>query len=367
MEPPRHLVAFGQFGRAQRLRLRVAASESAFDLSLVEDPETAGQWLNAHQAHAILVDAEREDAAGVALDARARAQNARVPIIGLASAANDLSFGDVFSWGGDDVVGLDGDSRGLVQRLRAFPRTAPQPPSNGRGTAVVADGDRTRRIVLGRVLRNAGYCVDFAVTAQEAADHAKATGACLVVVSAELEGATPELVKRAHADNDKPVWILSCAPKSLQETSEALSGVQRTAAMDGYAPPENVVFLANELSFAASASRRASARLLYGTTVAFRPAGGESDDRGYSYNISAGGLYVRTLAPPADDIVWLELCPPRTERRVRLVGRIVWRRGFVAADTATVPPGFGVEIVDGASTDIAAWKTGYESFCKAVG
>ncbi len=367
MEPARHLVAFGQFRRAQRIRLSVAADESAFALALVEDPEAAGEWLNAHQPHAILVDAERADAAGVALDARARAQNARVPIIGLTTAANDLSFGDVFSWGGDDVVGMGGSSRGLVQRLRAFPRTAPQPPSNGRGTAVVADCDRTRRIVLGRVLRNAGYSVDFAVTAQEAADHAKASGACLVVVSAELEGATPDLVKSARSENDKPVWILSCAPKSLKQNSEALADVERAAAMDGYAPLENVVFLANELSFAASASRRASARLLYGTTVAFRPAGRESDDHGYSYNISAGGLYVRTLAPPEDDLVWVELCPPRTERRVRLVGRVVWRRGFVAADTATVPPGFGVEIVDGASSDISAWKAGYRSFCEAVG
>ncbi len=367
MEPARHLVAFGQFRRTQRLKLNLAATESAFNLAVVEDPEQAGEWLNENQPHAILVDAEREDAESVALDARARARNSRVPIIGLTTSANDLSFGDVFSWGGDDVVGLDTSSRGLVRRLRSFPRTAPEPPTNGRGTAVVADGDRKRRIVLGRVLRNAGYSVRFAVSAEEAAEEASTDAADLVIVSSELDGANADLVRTARARCDKPVWILSCAPKSLKVTSQALSGVDRAAAMDGFAPLENVVFLANELAFAARASRRASARLLYGTTVAFRGAGRESDDHGYSYNISAGGLYVRTLAPPEDDLVWVEVSPPRTERRARLVGRVVWRRGFIASDTATVPPGFGVEIVDGAKMDIEAWKQGYRSFSRAVG
>ena len=44
-------------------------------------------------------------------------------------------------------------------------------------------------------------------------------------------------------------------------------------------------------------------------------AGRDADDRGFSYNLSLGGLYVRTLSPPEDDIVWVELRPPRSERR----------------------------------------------------
>ena len=61
---------------------------------------------------------------------------------------------------------------------------------------------------------------------------------------------------------------------------------------------------------------RGTARVLYGTAVAFRPMGRDTDDFGFTYNVSAGGLYVRTLAPPDEQLVWLELCPPRGERRV---------------------------------------------------
>ena len=98
----------------------------------------------------------------------------------------------------------------------------------------------------------------------------------------------------------------------------------------------------------------------------FRDAGRESDDLGYTYNLSAGGLYVRTLAPPEEDICWLELLPPRSERRVRLVGRIAWRRWLERGEFATVPPGFGVEIIDGSKADLAAWEAGYRAFAKAL-
>lgn len=366
MEPAKNLVAFGHFPRPALLKLDAAAGEAACRLDVVEDADAAGHWLDEHQVCAILLDTQRQDAAGVAIDARSRADSARVPIIGLTSAANDLSFGDVFSWGGDDVVGLTTNTWGLVRRLRAFPRHAPEAPAAGRGTAVVADGDRKRRIVLGRVLRNAGYAVSFAVSGREAAAQAKQADASLVFVSAELDDANAELVRSARQEFDKPVWILSCAPKHLKQATEELAGVERAAAMDGYAPLENVVFLANELSFTGGASRRSSQRLLFGTTVAFRGAGREVDEFGYSYNISEGGLYVRTLAPPEDDTVWLELSPPRSDRRVRLVGSVVWRRGFVAKETATVPPGFGVKIVDGAAMDLEAWKRGYAAFAQAV-
>ena len=98
---------------------------------------------------------------------------------------------------------------------------------------------------------------------------------------------------------------------------------------------------------------RASSRVLYGTTVLFRVAGGEDDEIGYTFNISAGGAYVRTLAPPPrSSDVWLELRPPRSHRRVRLEARVVWTRAFGPNDSATVPPGFGVQLTGGSTADL---------------
>jgi Tfp pilus assembly protein PilZ len=147
----------------------------------------------------------------------------------------------------------------------------------------------------------------------------------------------------------------------------AARGVARVSVGDGFAPPENVLFLANELLAQRGVDQRASARLLYGTSVTFRAAGRDEDEIGFSYNISAGGLYVRTLAPlePNQD-VWLELWAPRSERRVRLAGTVAWRRPFGANERATVPAGFGVRITDGLAGDLDRWREGYESLSESL-
>ena len=107
--------------------------------------------------------------------------------------------------------------------------------------------------------------------------------------------------------------------------------------------------------------------MLYGTTVAFRGAGRERDDLGFTYNVSSDGIYVRTLAPPDDEYAWLELRPPRSDRLVRLVAKVAWRRRFNHNENATVPPGFGAQIVDGAKADLDAWTDGYAVMSTALG
>jgi hypothetical protein len=188
----------------------------------------------------------------------------------------------------------------------------------------------------------------------------------LIVFNTELGGDVRETMKRAQAENESALWVVTCPPKELRARRQALEGVPLARAMDGFSPPENVLFLTNELRGGAQ-NQRASARILYGTSTAFRDAGRHEDDVGYTYNVSANGLYVRTLSPPQDEDVWLELCPPRTERRVRLVGRVAWRRRFGWSDSATVPPGFGAQIVDGARADLDAWRSGYEALAEALG
>jgi hypothetical protein len=106
---------------------------------------------------------------------------------------------------------------------------------------------------------------------------------------------------------------------------------------------------------------------MYGTTVAFRGAGRERDDLGFTYNVSSGGIYVRTLAPPDEDETWIELRPPRSDRLVRLVAKIAWRRRFNHNENATVPPGFGAQIIDGARADLEAWNAGNAAMQAALG
>ncbi|HEY6460212.1 MAG TPA: hypothetical protein VIY73_08670, partial [Polyangiaceae bacterium] len=63
--------------------------------------------------------------------------------------------------------------------------------------------------------------------------------------------------------------------------------------------------------------------------------------------------------------VWVDLWPPRSERRVRLAGKVAWRRGF-GAQGSTVPPGFGVKIVDGLAGDLEKWQAGCRAFARTM-
>jgi CheY-like chemotaxis protein len=354
------LLAVGKFGQADRRVLETAAAEAAFGLEISESVVR----LRARPAHALLVDSL--EVAEQAVAVRSDPEHATVPVLVLSPDVDELSFATAFAFGADDVVPL-GRARPLIHRLRALPRQKLPLPSNGRGSSLIADPDQARRIVLGRVLKNAGYSVIFATNAEEVRRHAEDAGVKLVVMSNDVDSAPRALIERARAAGSRASWIVTTPPRSLREQRQALAALDGVTAMDGFAPAENVLFVSNELTGRAVANQRSSARLLYGTTVAARGAGRDEDEIGFTYNISLNGLYVRSLVAPDDDSAWLELRPPRSERRVRLVGRVAWRRRFGTSERATVPPGFGVEIVDGAAADLAAWRAGYEAFANSVG
>jgi DNA-binding response OmpR family regulator len=357
------MLAFGRFRREERMALSAAAEQAAFTLHAAESPDEATRWLESHDALAMLLDTEASES--LAVQTRSSARHARLPMIALSRDIGDLSFNDAFSWGADDVLPLTG-TRPLLTRLRSLPRETPTLPTTGRGTALVAETDQTRRTVVGRVLRNAGYSVMFAVTREDAAEFSQQEEIVLAVLNADLSDDFSATISGARRAGSKANFIVCAMPRDLKAIRTSLDAVTGVGVIDAYAPPENVLFASNELKGGAVNNRR-SPRILYGTTVAFRGAGREKDDYGFSYNISEGGLYVRTLAPPEDDEVWVELCPPRSERRVRVVGKVAWRRRFNYNENATVPPGFGLSILDGAKADIQAWTDAYGVICEALG
>jgi DNA-binding response OmpR family regulator len=361
----RSLLAYGQFRKRERMELTVVAQEASLGLTLVQTEQEALRWLDDKTPHALLVDDSATDTEAVCLRARSHARSAQTPIISLSRALDDLTFAEVFNWGGDDAVRLD-TMWPLLSRLRLLPREETAPASSDRGIAVVADPDKNRRVVRARALHNAGWAIRFALTAEDAATFSRDDGVTLLVLDAELEGGIDALIASAQQRNELG-HVLLCAPRELPTLSGALIDASNAAVADGFSPPENVVFIANELQRGGASDKRKSRRLLYGTRVGFRGEGREQDDFGFTYNVSAGGLYVRTLAPPSDDRVWLELRPPRSDRWVRLEGEVVWRRPFGPSNSATVPPGFGVKLADATRSNMSAWLGGYREFQRTVG
>jgi DNA-binding response OmpR family regulator len=363
---PQHVLAVGSFDARERTVLTEAATQSALEIRIEADPSQAAAWLDENDAIAILVDGDMPDCGTFALERRAESKHATLPVLTWTRAVNDLSFAEAFSWGADDVVDRS-DPYALLARLRHLPKDVNAMAATDRGTALVADGDRNRRIVIGRVLRNAGYSVTFAVSGEDVERFVTSERVALVVTNSALHASPLEAVERLRESGSTALFIVNCPPRDLKQVRHAFTKFARATPTDGFAPAENVLFVSNELGRGFGTDKRTSARLLFGTTTAFRGAGRESDDWGYSYNISSNGLYVRTLAPPDDDLVWLELRPPRSERRVRLVGKVAWRRGLSKGEFATVPPGFGVQIVDGAKIDLEVWADRYNAFAGVLG
>jgi len=320
------------------------------------------------QLAAVLLPMDSPGAADACTRLRAQMRMASIPVFGVARQRKDMAFVELFAAGGDDLVGHC-SAEALTRRLRALlTRRTPVAPSiaDPSVVALVASPDVRWRGVMGRALYAGGYSVRFVTDSTELVEEALAENVKCVVVADDLgpEGAVAAALL-ARARGAQAAWIVVAPPKKIASVYAAIAALDRAAVVDGFAPPENVLFRANELLAKPGPDQRAAPRLLYGTAVSFRGAGRDEDDIGFSYNVSAGGVYVRTLAPlDAGTEVWLDMWAPRSQRRVRLAGMVAWRRAFGEQRRPTVPPGFGVKIVDGLAGDLERWCAGCGVFAK---
>jgi DNA-binding response OmpR family regulator len=120
--PVRQLLALGRFQHEERAAIASAAVQAAFTADFVDAGREATKWLDAHAPHAVVLE-DSEAARSLCLEARAQSQHAQVPMLARSTEVDDLSFAEVFSWGGDDAV-VAGDNQGLLGRLRALPAAA---------------------------------------------------------------------------------------------------------------------------------------------------------------------------------------------------------------------------------------------------
>jgi hypothetical protein len=383
----RALLVVGSFREDTARRIQDAAGAVSVPTTMVTRSDDVPAELGNADPLAILARMDAPGAAHACAHVRAHARFAQVPIFGVASEGHDLAFTEIFGWGGDDLVGI-GSPHPLVRRLRALvpaaASTVPRPsgthaavtPPTTQGTAIVAGPEPTWRTVMGRALYNGGFAVRFASSASGLAQECLAEGVRIVIAADDLaaddasgtsEGGAASALLDARSRGSQAGWVLVAAPKRMAAANAVALRAGRASVLDGFAPPENVLFVVNELLSARGVDQRGSARLLYGTSVAFRAAGRDEDEIGFSYNLSATGVYVRTLAPlePRQE-VWLEMWPPRSERRVRLGGVVAWRRPFGPRGGATVPAGFGVQIKDGLAGDLERWRAGYEAFAQSL-
>jgi hypothetical protein len=320
------------------------------------------------------IDANRPLAAVIALDTpharntaiamRSRCPSLEIPLIGVGGEVTDLTYEEAYSSGIDDICGLD--ARRLGRRLRNLCDVGPVTSTGGAKSVLIVDDDRTMRLLIGRVFRDAGYTVQFASDAEDALARVSDPAINVVVCSAAIDATGDEpLSRRAPTHGSRAAWIINTPPKQMPAVRArlGLGSDVKVAVHDAFQSPATLLFVANELMNRPAVDGRKSERLLYGAKVWFRHAGRDDIECGYLYNISGGGVYVRTLAPPQRwDEMWLEFVPPRSDRIVHLEGTAVWTRPFGPGGNATVPCGFGLQITGGSQADMLRYGRCYRTF-----
>jgi hypothetical protein len=282
-----------------------------------------------------------------------------IPLLGLAQGANELSFAETFARGGEDLLAL-GAPEDALAKLRAIPVPAQRPEPSGHRVLVVSE-DAGWRASAARRLRGAGIEAIFAAT--EAELGASAGGVALAVIDGRRQPEQAVAMARALRGVVSVPTLVSVPQSDLRATSEALRGIENAAVHDAFGLADALLFLVNEALAGSIQERRRSPRMLFGTSVWLRAAGGEQDHLGYSYTISEGGLFVRSMAPLAVGTgVWVEVSPPRTGRRVRLAATVVWARGFGPRSRAISPPGMGLRIDGGLPGE---WEL-FQQGCRAL-
>jgi hypothetical protein len=363
MPRSRKLLALVRSRADQQAPLERVTAAAGYELELTETIPLAAASLRKAPPTALLVEATARGAEELCQKARLGRVPGDLCLLVAARKLNDVAFAKAFHWGADDLVNCEAE-RGLIQRLARLPQDPtgqPQP----RGVAVVADPHPLQAARLGRLLSHAGYAVEIANEVDPALQLIFSDAAALVVATADF-GLPAELVALAREAGSRACFVWVLAPADLAVHERPLRAFERTGVVSSAEPLEAALFVSNEIMGRERQHGRTESRLLYGTVAAFRAAGSDEDEFGFTYNISPHGMYVRTLAPPDEDQVWLELRPPSDRRRVRLAGTIAWRCGFGRLGTATAPPGFGVRISAGLCSDHPTWIEGYDSLLAEV-
>ena len=341
--------------------VRACAKSEGWCVAVVENTLDALMWLDEHVPRAIVVDSAISRGLTLCMLVRAKPQLADVPILGLVPSADDVAFARWLAVGVDDVLPATAPTR-LAGRLRSMPTAGTIRPAPDRGRAVVADTDPARCDIIGRVFAHAGYDVRLVVEASRLVECAVEPDVQLVIASTAI-GEPTGLIEQVRKGATLPAWVVCDPALKPWANPRPLGKLERAVVMSARAQPDAFLFASNALLLASGRKGRDSARLLYGTTVRFRNETEGVDECGYSFNVSATGVFVRTLLPPPPGAVTLELTPPGASSRLELEGEVIWARPFGNQPGATAPPGFGVQL----TSNDATWRRAYDKLALSAG
>jgi DNA-binding response OmpR family regulator len=338
--------------------LAEAARQSGARFAATTSARDAHREIAKQRPGALVLDPNLTGAADLIQELRKSDALDLLPVIAGLPTATDAEAINVLTIGADDFV-LSGEMGSQLgpKLSAAFLGSDPLPALPARRPVLLGDPSQLHRVVLGKLLAEAGFAVTTVADGEQAIAELNASGTVpseggtspqrepfqLMILDLALPKMNAlEVLTHAQMAVHVPVAIALChvgIPDQL--ALKALTSGFRSV-HDKRRPPEDLVFLANEAAAGANKVLRSSPRLLCSTMVSWRAPGGPLE-LGLTHNLSRRGLYVRTIDPPAmGTTLQLTFTPPGCDGALELPARIAWRKEFAARAVRSYPTGMGL-------------------------
>lgn len=136
--------------------------------------------------------------------------------------------------------------------------------------------------------------------------------------------------------------VLAVTANYRERDALELRRLGATGLLNKNLPLEEILFRINRILYPDKDAIRANPRVVENILVRYQID--ESLFTGYSFNISTGGVFIRTVAPPVENTcLELSFNLPRTGTAIRTSGTVVWRNEYRADAPMAYPPGIGVK------------------------
>lgn len=245
----------------------------------------------------------------------------------------------------------------LAAKVRAIQDADKRPPPGverfaGKKILLVED-NRFYRNLVGGTLEQAGLQVLYARDGEEglalAQEQAHSLDAILVdLVMPKLPGL--ELARALRRDStlaSKPVLLMSAIDEIRPGEEKEVERLTGSKVLDKRVLPIDVILgrLFATLQ-PALVELRASQRVPFFSVVEFSTDGGEWFS-GFSYDVSAGGIFVRTLTPaPVNSPIQVRLTFPGHAHPSCSSGRVAWSNPFRRYYAYSAPVGMGIHLTE---------------------
>ena len=210
---------------------------------------------------------------------------------------------------------------------------------------LIAEDSKFYQGLLGEMLSAAGYEVHLASDGLECVRVAREVKDLSLVVldvfMPRLDGfGVLEALKKNLATANIPV--LAVTGNYREPDAVKLKRLGATGLLNKNLPIEEILFRINRILHPGKEAIRVNPRVAENILVRYQID--ESLFTGYSFNISTGGVFIRTVVPPPENTrLELSFSLPRGSKPIRTAGTVVWRSEYRPDAPMAYPPGIGVK------------------------